>query len=88
MKKTIYIFSFTVLGVLVSFLLHGILELIIIELLLTDFTRYNLGLSWPQWFLIHRWGSLLLLTAGVGVGFWQGVRWWSVLYEGGEGSRY
>lgn len=87
MKKVVYIALFTVLGVLVSFLLHGILELIIIDLLLTDFSRYNLGLSWPQWFSIHRWGTWLLLILGIGIGFWQGKHWWRILHvETGDGQ--
>lgn len=81
MKKITYISLFVFLGILVSFLIHGILEIIAIEFLLADFDRYNLGLSWAQWFSVHKWGSWLLLLLSVGAGFWQGKHWWHVLYE-------
>jgi hypothetical protein len=81
MKKVAYVGLFTLLGVLVSFLIHGVLEIAIVHLLITDFSTYNLGLSWAQWFAVHRWGSWLLLAVGIGVGFWQGVYWRRVLYE-------
>jgi len=80
MKRAVYVGLFTILGVLVSFLIHGLLEIGIVHLLVTDFASYNLGLSWAQWFAVHRWGSLLQLIVGVAIGFWQGIYWWNVLY--------
>jgi hypothetical protein len=86
MKKVAYISLFTLLGVLVSFLIHGVLEISVVHFLTTEFSTYNLGLSWSQWFAVHRWGSWLLLIIGIGVGLWQGVYWWEVLYEKGSGG--
>jgi hypothetical protein len=87
MKKSLYIGLFTLLGVLVSFLVHGILEIAIVRLLLADFSTYSLGLSWAQWFAIHKWGSIILLVLGVVIGFWQGKRWWYVLYETNQAGK-
>lgn len=80
MKKNFYILSFTFLGVLLNFLIHAILELIIIKLLVIDFDKYGLGLTWQQWFTIHYNGTIILLIAGIFFGFWQGKMWWRILY--------
>lgn len=80
MKYITYVGLFTLLGLLVSLLLHAVVELAIINLLVNDFAAYNLGLSWAQWFAVHRWGSILLTLAGIGIGFWQGLYWWQRLY--------
>lgn len=82
MKRAVYIGLFTLLGVLVSFLVHAVLEISIIYLLVADFATYNLGLSWSQWLVVHQWSSWLLLIIGIGIGLWQGVYWWEVLYYG------
>jgi len=81
MKKIAYIGLFGFLGVLVSTLLHGVIELTAIHFLLADFSQYNLGLSWSQWLTVHLWGSIVLWILGLGIGIWQGVYWWEKLYE-------
>ena len=81
MKKIIYIICFTVLGVIVQFLVHAGIEILCINLLVNDFQKYSLGLSWGQWFTIHYIGTIVLLIAGVLLGFWQGIHWWKILYE-------
>lgn len=80
MKKFTYIALFTLLGILVSFLLHAVLEIAVVRMLLADFETYNLGLSWSGWFVVHHIGSVVLLLMGVGVGVWQGRYWWRRLY--------
>ncbi len=81
MKKTIYIISFIVFGILLQFLIHAVIEVLYINLLLLDFSKYGLGLSWNQWFIIHYIGTIILLIAGVLLGFWQGKFWWRKIYE-------
>lgn len=81
MKKIIYIICFTVLGVMVQFLVHSVIEILYINLLLNDFQKYGLGLSWNQWFTVHHIGTVVLLIIGILLGFWQGTYWWKVLYE-------
>lgn len=80
-KKTVYIILFTFLGVLLSFLAHAGIEIWYINLLVSDFQKYGLGLSWGQWYLIHGAGAVILFVAGVWFGFWQGGYWWKRLYE-------
>ncbi|MEK9181109.1 MAG: hypothetical protein AAB871_02660 [Patescibacteria group bacterium] len=80
MKKTIYIFCFTILGILVGFLFPALFEIIYINLLLTNFSRWGLGLTLSQWFSIHYYYSFLTFALGVVLGFWQGFYWWKVIY--------
>lgn len=80
MKRAFYIFSFTILGVLLQFLAHALLEMAVLSLLLDDFERYNLDLSWSQWYAVHRMLSLLLLMLGIIFGYRWGVFWWQVIY--------
>ena len=74
-------FLFIVLGALTSMLLHAVIEIPVIYLLLDDFERYGLGLTWGQWYRIHGIGAFILLFIGVILGYWQGVHWWNVLYD-------
>ena len=81
MKKKIYIVFFIVLGVLLQLLLHAAIEIWYIGLLLRDFSKYSLGLSWNQWFLIHHLGAVILFITVILFGFWQGKFWWRKIYE-------
>jgi len=81
MKKKVYIILFTVFGILLQFLMHGFLEVWYVGLLISDFSKYDFGLSWSQWFLIHHAGTVVLLMGGILFGFWQGKFWWHKLYE-------
>lgn len=82
MKRAVYILLFVVLGVIVSFLAHAAIELSLVKLLVSDFETYSLGLSWSTWFVLHYIMAGVLFLIGAGVGLWQGIYWWGVLYEG------
>lgn len=81
-KKYFYITCFTLLGIVTSFLVHGAVEIVAIDLLVSDFDRYSLGLSWGQWVTIHNVATIVLLVLFTGIGFQQGSYWWNRLYEG------
>lgn len=81
MKKTAYIASFTFLGILLQLIIHGLVEVWYVGLLLKDFSKYGLGLSWNNWFLIHHIATVILLILGILLGFWQGKYWWRKIYE-------
>lgn len=81
MKRVVYIIAFTVLGILLQFLAHAVVERWYIAKLVNDFDAYGLGLSWKQWFLAHHIVSVALFIAGAGLGFWQGLYWWPKLYD-------
>jgi len=81
MKKVIYIILFTFLGILLQFLIHGLIEVWYIGLLTSNFVKYGFGLSWSQWFIIHHIATVILFLVGALFGFWQGKLWWKRLYE-------
>ena len=81
MKRTIYIISFTFLGILVQFLIHAFVETWYIGLLVKDFPTYSFGFSWENWYLIHYLFSVILFIGGALFGFWQGKFWWHKIYE-------
>lgn len=80
MKKQIYIFLSIILGVLISFLIHGILEIFVIFLLTINFRIFGLGLSWENWFFIHASATFFLLAAGIIGGYFLGRKWWRIIY--------
>lgn len=79
-KKGFYIFAFTILGVLLQFVVHGVLETWYIGLLLANFRTYSLGMSWSAWVTIHNVLTVALFAAGVAFGFQQGRYWWRRVY--------
>jgi hypothetical protein len=80
-KKVIYILLWIVLGILLSTILHAVIEIPIINLLVSDFQRYSLGLSWDQWYLIHYIGTIILLILGIVFGLFCGFKFWHKIYE-------
>ena len=80
MKRAFYIFCFTILGLLLQFLVHALVETGVISLLLKDFDRYGLGLSWSRWFLIHHVLTGVLIFLGAWWGAASGVKYWNIIY--------
>ena len=80
MKKIIYLILFTILGVLLGFLVHAILEIWYIRLLLSNYERYGLGLTFDTWFTIHTYFSVITFVGGLLFGYFSGKKWWRVLY--------
>lgn len=80
-KKILYIALFTLLGVLVQFFIHAVVEIVYIKLLLSHYEPFGLGFEFATWFTIHTIYTGVLLLLGIGVGFWQGLYWWPRLYE-------
>lgn len=79
-KRYVYIALFLVLGVLVQFMLHALIEIWYIGLLVSNFGRYGLGFTWHEWVMAHHIGSDILLVAGIIVGIQQGRYWWQRIY--------
>ena len=80
MKKYFYYGLFTVLGILVSTIIHALIEIPVIRLLLSNFNRFGLGLTWREWYVIHDVVGTLLFILGAYLGFLQGKRWWRIIY--------
>lgn len=81
MKRKIYIAFFILLGLLLQFLVHAVIEIWYINLLLENFSKYGLGFSWDAWLAIHHLFSVTLVMAGATWGFYEGGLWWHRLYE-------
>jgi hypothetical protein len=81
MKKNFYIALFTLLGVLLSFLIHGVVEIWYIGLLLSDFSRWGFGFAWSTWVMIHNVAAVVLFIAGLYAGFRHGQYWWRRIYR-------
>lgn len=89
MKRASYLFLFALLGAMAGFLVHAAIEIPVIYLLVSDFERYGLGLSWNSWETVHDIGAVFLLVFGALLGFLQGKKWWKVIYvERQLGIRY
>lgn len=80
MKKAFYIGSFTLLGVIISFLVHALIELPALYLVANHYDLYGSSWWWQHWEALHGGGSLALLILGTVGGFWQGWYWWRVVY--------
>src|SRR6185436_13530713 len=63
-KKNIYIFAFTVLGLLIGLLVKQIAEIYYIKLLLSDFIGYSFGLSWNELIQFNYVFTVVLMVAG------------------------
>lgn len=87
MMRAVYISGFIALGVLLQAILHAVVEKWYIDLLLEDFATYSLGLSWSTWFAIHHAAALALFAAGLLFGYWQGKKWWRIMYVERRWSR-
>lgn len=79
-KRIVYILLFVVLGIIISFIIHALIELPILRLLTKDFDKYGFGLTWAQWYSIHYLGSIILLLLGIVTGYLQGKYWWRIIY--------
>lgn len=79
MKKLLYIALFTVLGVLVSTLLHAGIEIPLLAMMENQVMTGDSFLA-DHWWLIHGLGGQLLWLAGAVVGFILGRKFWQILY--------
>lgn len=76
MKKTIYIIGFGFLGLLVATLVHGVVELVALDLIFGNVANAE-SWWWQEWELIHAVFTFLLWIAGLGLGLFAGFKWWN-----------
>jgi len=82
MKRTTYITLFAIFGILLSTIIHGLIEVPVIYLLVSDFKKFGLGFTWKQWYDIHFIFTITLGLAGAIWGIVMGIKHWKLLYEG------
>lgn len=80
MKRLVYITAFIFLGILVATLIHAGLEIPALYVMTEYPERFADTFLWQEWDAIHRTVSTLLWFAGLGIGWWCGVRFWQILY--------
>jgi hypothetical protein len=80
MKKAIYIALAGLLGVLVGFILHALIEIPAIYFMIGDFGQRDLNLDWSQLMLVHYIFTGLFLVGGLTAGIASGSRWWQYIY--------
>jgi hypothetical protein len=76
MKKTLYIIATTVLGLLLSLILHAAIEMIALQVIFTQPERYLGTIWWDEWNSLHRIFSTMLSLIGLIVGIYTGLKWW------------
>lgn len=69
-----------VLGFLLASIMHAVIEIAFIGLLISDFERFSLGLSWNDWVFIHTIGAGTLWIVGLVSGLYFGTYWWNIIY--------
>ena len=79
-KEFTYLLAATFLGVLLSFLVHALIEMPVIWLLTSNFETFSLGLTWSQWYTVHTVFGIVLFLVGIIGGFQLGRYWWRILY--------
>ncbi len=79
-KRALYIFLFACLGLMVAYFLYVLSTVATIFLLLLDFPRYGLGLTWKIWTIVGKVWFEIMLVAGCWVGVSLGKYFWRVIY--------
>lgn len=72
---------FSILGILITTILHAVIEIPVIYLLVSNFEKYGLGLSWPQWYTVHHITTVILFIFGISLGAFWGFKFWNIIYE-------
>ena len=81
-KKVIYIIATTFLGILLSFIVHGLIEMLYIKILIDRGSLIN----WTSYFGVKSCAlpiylQIGLLLAGVIGGLYLGIYWWRKVYN-------
>jgi hypothetical protein len=80
MKKTLYVFLFTTAALLLTFLVHAVLEISILWWIQNNFDVYGSSYVWQNWSFLHLWVGRLLWVIGLVLGVYGGFRYWDILY--------
>jgi hypothetical protein len=81
-KKIIYLIATTFLGILLSLIIHGLLEILYLKILIDRGSQIN----WTSYFgfkscALPIYLQIGLLLVGVIGGFFLGIFWWRKVYE-------
>lgn len=76
LKQLLYIAAFGFLGLLTATLIHGIVEIIALEVIFTNPERFAETVWWQEWHLIHAIFAGSLWLSGLFGGLYLGQKWW------------
>jgi len=80
MKRRLYILLCVVLGLMLGFLLHSLVEVLVIDRLIASADAAPYGLTWAQWFHAHTAWTVVTTAGGVIGGYFLGISWWRIVY--------
>ncbi len=75
MKKLLYVILFGFLGLIVATIIHGVVELVALDLIFGNPTNAE-SVWWTQWELIHLVAGSALWVVGLLLGLYAGFHWW------------
>ncbi len=79
-KRVIYITAFTILGLMLGFVAHLLVELAVFTAIDRNWHYITLGLTRSDWIDVRYIAFGLWLAFGLIFGFRQGIYWWDYLY--------
>lgn len=79
--KFAYTIGFTLLGFFSGLLIHGLLELFVLNRLLNEFDYVDFHAGWDAWLNVNSFGVIILAAVGSVIGMWQGRKWWRKSYD-------
>ncbi|MBX4186691.1 MAG: hypothetical protein KW802_00295 [Candidatus Doudnabacteria bacterium] len=80
LKRNIYVFMFTLFGLLFGLFVASMTEVVYIKLLMQDFVTYSFGLTWDE---LNQFGFIFAAVLTVACGAWgyaAGKYWWKQIY--------
>lgn len=81
LKHVVYLISATILGVLLSFMAHVLIEINYINYALThNIVVINQGVLGHAYCALPAWLQIGLLLVGIIGGYFLGVWWWNMIY--------
>ncbi len=90
MKKWLYILCFVVLGIILSFVAHAVIEIAYIQYSLAKgivLVNHTFFIGHP-YCVLPVWLQVGLIAAGILWGYWTGRRLWPKLYDENGHVRY
>jgi hypothetical protein len=76
MKKSIYVLACGLLGLIISTIIHGVVEIAALQLIFYNPECFAETLWWTHWKPIHDSLSLALWLIGLLGGLFVGYKWW------------
>jgi hypothetical protein len=80
MKKYFYYACFTILTLILSLIIHALLEMLALHLIINNLELYGESWLWQNWVEAHAVFSSVLWLLGLGLGLWGGRHFWRRIY--------